>query len=241
MPTTASWLAGSTVAVAGAERPLGRAVASSFASRRVKLALVGTDGRALSSTADEVARIRALHQHEEDPLLVEADVATLEGVTSMKQASLASFGPLDAVVHVAEVGDVAMLLTATSAMLAVAGQDLVSRGGSLVIAVLAGPWRGADRPRQRTDVLDQLRVLVRDTARRWPQQVAVNGVVVEAPPPVRPLGYEPFSGFGQPAVALPQTGTFGEAARIVRFLASREAQALTGQTLTVGGALAEAA
>ncbi|MEO1477991.1 MAG: KR domain-containing protein [Bacteroidota bacterium] len=241
MPTTASWLAGSTVAVAGAEYPLGRAVASSFASRRVNLALAGVDGCALGSTAEEVARIRALHQHEAMPLLVEADVATPEGVTSLKQASLASFGPLDAVVHVAEVGDVAMLLAATSTMLAVAGQDLVSRGGSLVVAVLAGPWHGTDRAHHRTEVLDRLRTLVYDAARRWPRQVAVNGVVVQAPPPVRPLGYQGYTGLGRPATAVPQTGTYDEAARIVRFLASREAQALTGQTLTVGGALAEAA
>lgn len=241
MPTTASWLAGTTVAVAGAERPLGRAVAASFAGRRVNLALVGADRQALSTTADEVARIHTLHQHDEPPLLVEADVADPQGVTSLKQASLASFGPLDAVVHVAEVGDVAMLLAATSAVLAVAGKGLVRQGGSLVIALLAGPWRGADPSSQRAAVAEQLRTLVHDAARRWPQQVAVNGVVVEAPLPVRPLGYQTFSGFGQPAASIPQTGAFVEAARIVRFLASREAQALTGQTLVVGGALAEAA
>ncbi|MEM9998435.1 MAG: SDR family oxidoreductase [Bacteroidota bacterium] len=243
MPSTASWLAGASVAITGADRPPGRAISASFASHGVDLALMGTSTAALGTTADEVSRIRALHQNEATPLLIDGDAATPEGMATLERSAVATFGPLDALVHVVEISEPAVLAATTAAVLAVAGRGLISQGGSLVIAVLAGPWRPAAQANGLAETTSALEGMVRGAARAWHGRVAVNGVVLEAngAPQTRALGFEAFSRAALPTAVAPQTGDFDQAARVIRFLASREAQALTGQTLTVGRTLAEAA
>lgn len=240
-PARPSWLAGTSVAVTRADGTLGRAVAASLSSRPLGLVLAGTDAAGLAHTASEVARIRALHRNEDAPLVVEADASTPEGVAVLRAATTETLGRLDALVHVAEVNDADVLAAATAAALAGASGGLLRRGGTLVLAVLAGPWGAASRTAALAATVESVGVLVRDAARRWRSRLAVNGVVLEAGPhaDARALGFEPLAA---PAlIAAPQGRDFAEAARVVRFLASREAQALTGQVLTVGGGLAAAA
>ncbi|MEZ5775148.1 MAG: SDR family oxidoreductase [Hyphomicrobiaceae bacterium] len=87
------------VLVTGASRGIGREIAREFARRGFPLALVARAPDRLAETAAAIAR-----EHGKEPLVVAADLATVEGLDRVEAAIAAAGGHVDILVNNAAIG-----------------------------------------------------------------------------------------------------------------------------------------
>ncbi|MCZ7447228.1 SDR family oxidoreductase [Agrobacterium rhizogenes] len=236
-------LEGKIALVTGASRGIGRATAKQFAAEGAK---VGVLSRTLANVEAVVAEIEAAGG---TALAVPADLGNADDIKAAVDKVVEAYGGLDILVNNAfdptvayasvldlpaeqlqrnfEIGPIAYLRAMQAAYphLKVSGHGRVINFGSLAgVSGLAGmaPYNMAK---------EAVRALTRTAAREWAgDKITVNNVLpvaatwgpeVDVPPPANPLGR-----YGSPEEDI---------APVVLFLASKDAQFLTGYSLTPDG------
>ena len=236
--------------VTGASRGIGRATATRFAAEGAKVALLS---RTAANLEGVVAEIKALGGK---ALAVPADIGCAEQIKAAVEKVVAAYGGLDILVNNAfdpsvayasilalsaeqlqrnfDVGPIAYLrfMQAAYPHLKASGQGRVINFGSLAGVsglVGMGPYAMAK---------EAVRALTRTAAREWAaDNITVNNVLPVA------ATWGPEADVPPAANALGRYGSAEEdIAPVVLFLASKDAQFLTGYSLTPdGGAIIDSA
>lgn len=250
-------LAGRRAAVTGAASGIGRAVALAFAAQGARLALLDQCAEGLDRLAGELARDR------DSPLSVCCDVSSGAAVTEAFDSIRAALGGVDILVCCAGIREVADPLTITHAQweqtIAVdlsgtfyccqAAALAMSEGGSggaiINVASVTGLIGESRRPAYtaaKHGVLGLTKSLACDLAR---YRIRVNAIcpgLIRTPLTERYFTDDSFGEALKESVPLGTYGTPGNVADAAVFLASANAEYITGVALPVdGGFLAEKA
>lgn len=238
-------LTGKVAIVTGASRGIGRATAKLFAAEGAKVAVVSR------TSANVEAVVQDIHAAGGTALGVACDISDGAQIKAAIQEVVSTFGGIDIVVNNAfdpsipfssvldmsvdqlqrnfELGPIAYLRVMQAAYphLKASGEGRVVNFGSMagVLGLMGyGPYNMAK---------EAVRALTRTAAREWAaDKITVNNVLpvaqtwgddADVPPPTSPLGR-----YGSPEEDI---------APVVLFLASKDAQFLTGYSLTPDGGL----
>lgn len=236
-------LDGKIALVTGASRGIGRATARLFAAEGAKVAILSRTASSVEAVVGEIAASGGI------ALAVPADIGSSDEIRAAVDKVVGTYGGLDILVNNAfdpsipfssvrelsaeqlqrnfDLGPLAYLrmMQAAYPYLKASGEGRVINFGSMAGVVgLAGytPYNMAK---------EAVRALTRTAAREWgADKITVNNVLpvaetwgpeVEVPPASNPLGY-----YGAPD---------DDIAPVVLFLASKDAQFITGSSLTPDG------
>ncbi|MCA3189206.1 SDR family oxidoreductase [Cupriavidus sp.] len=236
-------LNGKVAIITGAGRGIGRATAKLFAAEGAKVAVLS---RTLANVDAVVADIRAdggtaigalcdIANAGEIKAAVDKVVATYGGIDILVNNAFDSSAPFSSITDLSteqlqrnfEMGPIAYLRTMQAAYpyLKASGEGRVINFGSMagVLGLVGyGPYNMAK---------EAVRALTRTAAREWgPDKITVNNVLPVAetwgPETNVPLPTNPLGRYGSPE---------DDIAPVVLFLASKDAQFLTGYSLTPDG------
>ncbi|MGN9809146.1 SDR family NAD(P)-dependent oxidoreductase [Micromonospora sp. BQ11] len=241
-----SRLAGKVALVTGAGRNIGRDIARRLAADGATVAVNGPD-------PDEAAAAAADLPH--GAYAVPADVSDAEAVRAMVAAVLDRSGRLDVLVNNAAVpmtgrGDLfdldpadwdrAFAVNARGVFLCAVAAARVMRPGSSIVTISS---IGATRAHRRAVAYDATKGAVEAATRAIALELAPRGIRVNAVAPGaiandRFAALDPAAQRARAApVPLGRVGTGADVAAAVSFLASADADYVTGQVLTVDGGL----
>lgn len=241
--------AGRTAVVTGASRGIGEACARALDRRGARIALVARDGRAMEVVASELAN---------DPIVVEADFASVTGASDAARQISDALGPVDVLVNNAGIltmepasgitqealddqltVNLRNAIVLTSALTA----GLVQRGGSIVNVSSVSAYGGGPAQAVYAATKGALNSFSANLARELgPHGVRVNSVVPGLidtdmwAPVFQQFGEELRSHFIQ-NVPLGRWGTAADVASLVCFLCSDAASYITGQSIRVDGGM----
>lgn len=248
-------LKGKTAMVTGGAQGIGKAISSALAGQGAKVAIVDIDNAVAGQTADEINRQNAT------AIAIQADITDPEKVKQAVAGVREQFGAVDVLVNNAgwdrmmsfvettpdfwdKVIDINYkgVLNCVYAVL----PDMIEKNRGKIISIASDAARVGSTGESvyagaKGAVISFSKSLAREVARN---QITVN-VICPGPtdtPLTRQMQAE--SGFAQKilskmdkVIPLGRTGTPGEIAAAVVFLASAEADFITGQTLSVSGGL----
>ena len=246
-------LQGRAAIVTGAGRNIGEAIASVFAGEGARVAVVDMDQRRAAAVAD---RINAGHPGAALPLV--CDVSVTEDVQGMISAVASRFGQVDVLVNNVAITDRKTILdldeeewdrvlrvTLTSVFLCskYAGRQMAKqgRGGTIINMASTSGHRGRGNATAYTAAKGGVLNLTRSLAIQLaPYRIRVNSLT-----PNRvgsPVGEDTVRESGTVKNLVGRNGEPLDIARAALFLASDDAEFITGADLLVdGGALAAAA
>jgi len=241
-------MAGTVAVVTGIASPIGQAVARRLAGECCRLVLSDPDPKAARPVLAEVERIRQLHGLEIEPVFVEADAATDEGVRAIFHTAIDIFGRVDSVVVNGEItvrngdgdGALSISLDAFVPAIRMGGATVKRKGeGSIVLtALMGGAWPGNLGEAARETAVSSLSAFVYAAASALHGRgLALNALALEDPQQAdHSLDIAaPFSAATVKGDRQRRSHQLYDAGYAARFLASSEARGLTGQVFVLSG------
>jgi NAD(P)-dependent dehydrogenase (short-subunit alcohol dehydrogenase family) len=238
-------LAGRVVIVTGIAEPTGSAIALRLAAEGARLIL--------SDASDELSRdtLREIELMEGTAAFILADACTDYGAGTVVQAALKRYGRIDSLVHnvavlpaeMAEPVDGAVevrvdfdclvpLVCSASSAMALQGE------GSIVLVAGVKEPRVSSALAVRAVAVRTVEGLVTEAAARlYEHGITVNGVVLEEIGATSRANGSPQMAQLNFVNAYRKARRFQDVAHTARFLASSEAQGISGQVFIVGGGL----